>query len=277
MKPVSEYLDLIHFLAPSLATAAAVAMGGSQVGTIVMYRREGLMALALPQVVAIGVALSLREGWPILPTALVAIVIAVLLLAWAKGHGNTHWMLPSVYVGGLSLSFLLIANAGEHVEEMQHRFTGMDVAVSADTALIVAPAVLLIGAITSLLWRRWLVLAQAPAAAELAGLRPAWWDALFVCLLGATLLLGTSAIGAVMVLSGLFLPAATISPWTRRIPAAAVGAAIAALAFLGIGFVLSVEMECPLSHSVGGTGALALIASQIAHASGIHRLFSKRR
>ena len=68
------------------------------------------------------------------------------------------------------------------------------------------------------LWRRWLSLPQAPAASELAGLRASRWDAFFLCVLGAMLLLGASAFGSVMVLAALFLPAATVAPWTRRLP-----------------------------------------------------------
>lgn len=263
MKSLSDYYDLVSVLLPSLVTAGAVAIGGSQVGTFVMYRRESLMALALPQVVAIGVALALHEEWPTLAPAIVAAALAVVALAWSKRHGANYWLLPSLYIGGLSLSFLLIANAGQHVEEMQHRFTGMDVAVSTETAWMVVPCVLSVGLLTSVLWRRWLALIQAPAAAELAGLRPARWDALFLSLLGAVLLFGTAALGAVMVLTMLFLPAATVMPWTRRIPASLFAAAIVALAFLIVGFVLSVEMDWPLSHSVGGAGFAALAISQI--------------
>src|SRR4029453_2351640 len=62
MRTFHEYLELVRLFGPSLATAGAVALGGSQVGTFVLLRREGMMALALPQVVTVGVALSLRWG-----------------------------------------------------------------------------------------------------------------------------------------------------------------------------------------------------------------------
>jgi ABC-type Mn2+/Zn2+ transport system permease subunit len=273
MKPISEYVDLISFFAPALSTAAAVAIGGSQVGTFVLLRREGMMALALPQVVTIGVALSLRwemeefaqdRGWPLwlsLIPPLVAAAVAVILLAWSKRHAATHWLLPSLFVAGVSLSFLIIANAGKHVEELEHRLTGSDVTVTASTAQVVAPVVLIAGLVTSVLWRRWLALAQVPAAFELAGLRPARWDVAFLCLLTTVLMFGTSALGAVMVLAMLFLPPATVLPWARRIPAALVGSAAVALAALAVGFVLSNEMSWPFSHSVGGAGFAGLAIS----------------
>jgi len=262
MHSLAEYKEYLEFLLPALATAAAVAIGGAQVGTFVMYRREGLLALALPQVVAIGVALALRQNWPTLVPAVVSVLVAVMALAWIRRRGATHWALPSLYIGGLSLSFLLIARAGEHVEEMQHQFTGMDVAVSVQTAWLAAPIVLVIGLACAMLWRRWLALAQIPASAELAGLHPGRWDAGFLALLAALLLFGTYALGAVMVLAMLFLPAATVAPWTRRIPAALIAGALIGLADLSIGLVLSIEYEWPLSHSVGGAGFAALALSQ---------------
>src|SRR5256886_16631601 len=105
--------------------------------------------------------------------------------------------------------------------------------------MIAAPALLLTGLVVAILWRRWLLLAQAPAAAELAGLRPARWDMLFLLLLTIVILLGTSSQGVVMVMTMLFLPAATILPWVKRIPAAIVAGAVLALVFVGIGFYLS--------------------------------------
>lgn len=263
MKQIQFYLEVIQLLAPSLATAGAVAIGGSQVGTFVLLRHESMMALALPQVVAIGAAAALRWGWPSLAPALVTAGLSVILLAWSKRHAAGHWLLPSLYIAGLSISFLLIANSGAHVEELQNLFTGIDVSVSIGTATIAVPALLIAGLLSSLLWRRWLVMAQAPAAAELAGLHPARWDVLFLCLLATVLLFGTSSLGAVMILAMLFLPAATVMPWVRRVPSALVWSAVAACAFFIAGFIFSIEMDWPLSQSIGGVGFAVLVISHL--------------
>src|SRR5579862_9064199 len=130
MTSLRDYIDIINLLAPSLATAATVAISSSVVGVFVLLRREALVALAMPQVVAVGAAVGLRLGWPSLPPALVAVVVALLLLVWSKKHGANNWLLPSLYIAGLSLSFLIIANSGQHVIELQNLFTGIDVAVS---------------------------------------------------------------------------------------------------------------------------------------------------
>jgi len=258
MTSLSDYFDVVKLLAPSLATAAAIGVAGSLVGVFVLLRREGLVALAMPHVVAVGAAVGLRMGWPTLPPALGAVVLAVFLLVWSKRRGANNWLLPSLYVAGLSLSFLIIANSGQHVAELQALFTGVDVAVAPEQAYVAVPVLLVTGLVCAMLWRRWLLLSQAAATAEVAGLRPSRWEVGFLCLLAVVLLVGTSVLGAVMVVAMLFLPGAAILPWVRRVPTALVGAAILATLFLVAGLILSVEWNLPLSQSVGGIGFVAL-------------------
>jgi ABC-type Mn2+/Zn2+ transport system permease subunit len=62
----------------------------------------------------------------------------------------------------------------------------------------------------------------------------------------------------------LFLPAATVLPWVKRLPTAMVAGAILSLVFLAIGFYLSSRMSWPMSQSIGGAGFAALAISQLA-------------
>ena len=261
MRDWQLYRDTFIVIGPSLIAAAALAVGGPLVGLFVLLRREGLLALALPQVVAVGAAAGVRNGWPFLPPAIVAALLALLITAWARARNAAHLFLPALYVGGLSLSILIIYNSQQHLHELQHLLTGEDVFVTAETARVVAPTLLLAGGAAATVWRRWLLIAQSPTAARVAGLHPERWDALFLLLLATVVVVGTSASGILMVLVTLFLPAATVMPWARRIPAAMVSAVAASILFLAAGFVLSVEMGWPFSQSVGGVGFAALILS----------------
>jgi ABC-type Mn2+/Zn2+ transport system permease subunit len=261
------YRDFLFVNAPALWAAAGLAIGASLVGVFVVLRREALLALALPQVVAVGAAVGLKMEWKFLPPAIVAAVVALLVTAWSRARRTSHLLLPGLYIGGLSLSVLLIANSAAHLHDIQHLIAGQDVFVSEEQAKIVTPTLLAAGVIAAVLWRRWLLLAQSPTAARVAGLKPARWDALFLALLATIVVVGTSASGILMVLASLFLPAATVLPWTRRVPAALIAATAASLLFLAGGFALSVEMDWPLSQSVGGVGFAALILSHIAAAT----------
>jgi ABC-type Mn2+/Zn2+ transport system permease subunit len=266
-----RWAGLVAFFAPVLVVAAAVGVSGSIVGTFVLLRRDALVALALPQVVAVGAAVGLRNGWPTLPPAAAAAAGGLAYLSWtrrgAAGHAGSaaaRMAAPALYVGGLCVSFLVIAGSGAHVEELQHLFTGVDVAVTPAEAAVVAPIMLAAGLACAAAWRRWLVLAQTPAAAELAGRSPARTDALFLFLLAAVLVLGTNAQGVVMVLAMLFLPAAVVQPWARRVPTALAAAVAVALLCLAAAFVAATALDWPLSQTAGGVGCAALAISRAA-------------
>lgn len=262
-EPAIEWGRLIRNFSYMLATAGALGVAGGIVGFFVLLRREALVALAIPQVVAVGAAIGMRYSWPTLPPALGTAVVALVYFALSKRWGARDWVVPSFYIAGLCLSFLVIANHGQDVEDLQHLFVGFDVAVRPEQAMLAVPILLAVAGACAMLWRRWLLLAQAPAAAELAGLRPARWDTLFLALLTIILLLGTDSLGVVMVLAMLFLPAAAVLPWARRIPAALLASAALSLVYLAAGFYFSNRMNWPLSQSVGGAGFAVLVLSHL--------------
>jgi ABC-type Mn2+/Zn2+ transport system permease subunit len=266
---MNEYLQLIQLFWPALLAATALALAGSIVGFFVMLRRESLLALALPQIVTLGVAAGLRLAWPTLPPAIAAVVVALLLLAWARKRENSHLFLPVLYVAGLCISILIVANYGADLIEVQNMFTGIDVAVEVEKSLITAGVLIPVAIACAVLWRRWLLLAQAPTTAELARLHPTRWNALFLGLLATVVVLATNAVGSAMVVVMLFIPAGTVLPWMRRIPAGMFSAVLVAIFILTVGFVLSNEMNWPLSHSIGGFGfALFMLSNVVARIVG---------
>ncbi|HEX8916774.1 MAG TPA: hypothetical protein VF796_30770, partial [Humisphaera sp.] len=91
---------------------------------------------------------------------------------------------------------------------------------------------------------------------------PARTDAWFLLLLTVVLLVGTDAQGVVMVLAMLFLPAAVVQPWARRVPAALAAAVGVAVAMLAAAFPLANALDWPLSQTVGGVGFAALVVSR---------------
>jgi ABC-type Mn2+/Zn2+ transport system permease subunit len=264
VKDWQTYVEMVEVIEPALIAASGLAVGGALLGVFAVLRREALVALALPQVVAVGAAVGARMGWSFLPPALAAAAAALLIVAWARVRGAAHLLLPALYVGGLSLSVLVIANSAQHLHDIQHLLAGQDVFVTERQAWTVTPVLIACGLIAALLWRRWLLLAQSATTAQLAGLRPARWNALFLLLLAAVVVVGTSASGILMVLACLFLPAGAVLPWARRIPIAMSASVIVALLLVLGGFFLSVEMDWPLSQSIGGVGLAVVVASHAA-------------
>src|SRR5688500_16482028 len=217
----ASFSTLIELFLPMLLTCGALAVACAVLGVVVLLRREAMVALALPEAVVIGAAAAmLAHAESRMPFAAAAMAVALPLLAWTRYRRMDH-VLPAVYVAGMCVPFLVIAShGGEHLGELQQLFIGnaVDVAVTAEDARVAIPILLGAALLVAVLWRRWLLLAQAPTTARLASLHPAAWDVLFLALAGTAVLMGTTTMGVVMVLALLFLPAAAALPWGRRLP-----------------------------------------------------------
>src|SRR4051794_33645709 len=109
----ADFLQLLPLFWPSLLIAGALAVSGSVIGTFVLLRREGLLALAIPQAVAAGAAVAMAYQWHAkLPAALVALALTLALLAWARLRRLEQYLLPCVYIGGVFLSFFVVSGGG---------------------------------------------------------------------------------------------------------------------------------------------------------------------
>jgi ABC-type Mn2+/Zn2+ transport system permease subunit len=135
--------------------------------------------------------------------------------------------------------------------------------VTTEDARVAIPILLGAALLVAVLWRRWLLLAQAPTTARLASLHPAAWDVLFLALAGTAVLMGTTTMGVVMVLALLFLPAAAALPWGRRLPETMALAVVFGLIDAGAAFYLSNRLDWPFSQSVGGVGFVVLVLSHV--------------
>lgn len=259
-----SFWQQLEFFLPVVLTAAGLGVACSATGVFVLLRREAMMALTLPQAVVIGAsAAMLAHSDERLGYAFYALAAALPLLAWTR-HRRLDHLLPAIYVAGMCVPFLVIASHGEeHLGELQKLFIGnTDVAITLEDARRTLPIVLGAGAVMTLLWRRWLLLAQAPATAQLGSLHPAWWDLVFLALTGIIVLMGTTAMGVVMVLALLFLPAAAALPWGRRIPATLAIACFVGLIDVVLAFYLSNRWNWPYSQTVGGVGFVVMLLSR---------------
>jgi zinc/manganese transport system permease protein len=170
---------------------------------------------------------------------------------------------PALYIGGLAVSILLIVNAAAHLEELQNLLVGMDIAVLPSQAAFAIPILLLTALPPVLLWRRWLLLAQSPSAAQIAGLCPARWHLFFLVILSTIVLVGTNVVGVVLVLALLFLPPLAALPWSRHLTAMMGLATAVGILALILGFIFSNEMSWPFSHSVAAAGIVCVVISHL--------------
>ena len=127
-------------------------------GVFVLLRREALAAQPMPQVVAAGAAVGMH-GLAHSPAGDGGGGGRAPGTGAGQAAGPASWKLPALYIGALCLSFLVIANHGQDVADLQNLFTGIDVAVTPERAMAASPVLLTCGLICILLWRR-LLMAQ---------------------------------------------------------------------------------------------------------------------
>ena len=269
-EPAWSLADLVadwSYYWPKLLVPAALAVAGGVLGVFVLLRREGLVALVLPEATIAGASIAMLMHWESrLPPAIAVTAAALLLLALVP-RARRDGLLPALYAGGLCIPVLIIADhGGEHLNELQQIFvgTGKDAALGPEDAWRVTPVALAAALVCALLWRRWLLLAQSPTTARLARLHPLAWDLFFLALVATVVLVGVDSTGMVMVLALLFLPAAAALPWARRVPAAMALAVAIGLIDSALGFYLSNKLSWPYSQSVGGVGFVLMLLSQLA-------------
>lgn len=289
---LEHYGLLIDLMPEAIITSLALAIAAGPAGVLLLLRREALAALTLPQVVVLGSAIGLRylafdehaelsptakwiidhTGWPTLPGAVIAVTAALLLTALARlrrreGESRASIvLLPSLFVGAVCAAVLVVAGSAAHLVEVENRFKGNDLFVDPHLAEVSTLGLLVCGVVAAVLWRRWLLLAQAPGVASVAGLRPGLWDGGFLALLAIIILVGTNALGVVLVMSLLFLPAGAVLPWVRRVPTAMIASSVLAVLIYAGGFLIAnhPDFNWPLSQTVGGVGLGVFLVSYVA-------------
>ena len=247
----------------SLWMAVAVGMAGGVAGVFVVLRRESLLALVLPQTSAVGAAVALRYGLPVIPVAMSATALAMGVVAVARWKRFEERVLPALYVGCMGLALLIISGTAEHAHDIHNVLHGGDVYVTDAQLQWAIPTLLLVAGLIVVFWRRWVLIAQLPEAAQLAGAHPLKWHATFLVMLASLVIVGTSTCGMIMVLSALFLPAATVLPWAKRLPGAMTSATLMSVVFVIGGYVLAVVQDWPFSHTVATLGLACATASQL--------------
>src|SRR5438105_68301 len=119
--PDSPFVEGLLFSIPAILIAGSIAVSAGVLGVFVLLKRHTLAALAVPQAVAVGVAVGMRLTWPHLLTAdgplgahaalipsAIAAALSILFLASTRSPAHVDALLGACYVGGWSLSFLLL-------------------------------------------------------------------------------------------------------------------------------------------------------------------------
>jgi len=277
--PFADY----EFMRRALIGSVALALSGAPLGVFLILRRMSLAGDALSHAILPGAAVGYLVAGLSLPAMTFGGLIAGLLIAFATGLASRFTTLredaslAAFYLVSLALGVTLVSLRGSNVD-LLHVLFGSVVGLD-DTALILLAGVSTLTLTSLAVFYRALVLdtldpmflRQTSAMGEAIPF-------LFLALVVLNLVAGFHALGTLMAVGLIMLPAAAARLWTVRLAAtlplsAAIGAACAYA-----GLVFSNETGAPTGPAIILAAGLVYFVSLVfGRAGGLLRLRRPRR
>jgi len=254
------------FMRRALVGCLALALGCGPIGTILVIRRMSLMGDALSHAVLPGAAFGFIIAGLSLPAMSLGGVAAGLVVALLSGLVARLTPLredasfAGFYLMSLALGVLLVSIHGSNIDLLRLLF-GSILAVD-DAALIliggIATASLLVLAV---IYRPLVVECFDPGFLRAVGGRGGLVHALFLTLVVFNLVAGFQALGTLMAVGLMMLPAAAARFWVRELWSLSAASTALALASGFFGLLLSYHLDLPSGPAIVLVAGLGYLAS----------------
>ncbi|GAB3627154.1 zinc ABC transporter permease [Pandoraea terrae] len=259
--PFAEF----DFMRHALVGGLALAIGCTPVGVFLILRRMSLMGDALSHAVLPGAAIGYLVGGLSLPWMAGGGMMAGLLVALLAGLSSRLTKLDEgasfagFYLLALAAGVVIVSKWGNSVDLM-HLLFGSVLAVD-DASLILVAAI----ATVTLLWFGWhyrgLVLDSADPSFLGQGGTVLRYHLGFTVLTVMNLVAGFQAMGTLMAVGLMMLPAATARLMARTLPGMLLAAWLVASASCVIGLLISYYLACPSGPAIVLTAGIAYVAA----------------
>ena len=276
VEPFQEFMFMRH----ALAACFALAIGCAPVGMLLVLRRMSLMGDALSHAVLPGAALGfLVSGLSLYAMTVGGIVVGltVALLAGAVARATAlreDASFAALYLISLALGVLIISMRGTSID-LVHVLFGTILAVD-DPALILVASITTVTVFTmALIYRPLIVECFDPGFLRSVGGKGAAMHFLFLVLVVLNLVAGFTALGTLMAVGMLMLPAASASFWAKQFWSASLTAAIIAVIASYSGLLLSFHLNVPSGPAIVLVAGLCYVFSVFFGRYG--SLYSRRR
>ena len=251
VEPFREYMFMRH----ALAACIALAIGCAPVGMLLVLRRMSLMGDALSHAVLPGAALGfLVSGLSLFSMTVGGIVVGltVALLAGAVARVTAlreDASFAALYLISLALGVLIISMRGTSID-LVHVLFGTILAVD-DPALILVASITTVTIFTmAIIYRPLIVECFDPGFLRSVGGKGATMHFLFLVLVVLNLVAGFTALGTLMAVGILMLPAASANFWAKQFWSASLAAAIIAIIAGYSGLLLSFHLNVPSGPAI---------------------------
>jgi len=238
------------FMRRALVASLALSMGGSAIGVFLILRRMTLMGDALAHALLPGAALGFLLGGLSLPAMSLGGFVAGMATALASGaiarftRMREDATFGAAYLTSLALGVMIVSFRGSAIDLMNILF-GAILAVDNTSLYLVggATTVTLVG--LAAIYRPLVVECFNPGFLAAMGVRGAVYHYLFLALAVLNMVAAFQALGTLMALGLMLLPAVAASFWAREVWSMTAVAAPIAFLSAAIGLLLSFHAGLP--------------------------------
>lgn len=243
------------FMRRALVAVLALALGSGPIGTLLVLRRMSLMGDAMSHAVLPGAAVGFMIAGLSLPAMSLGGVVAGMAVALLSGLVTRLTPLredaafAGFYLISLALGVLIVSTHGSNVD-LLHVLFGTILGVD-DAALLLVAGIATVSLVTlALIYRPLLLDCFDPGFLRSLGGAGGRIHALFLMLVVLNLVAGFQALGTLMAVGLMMLPAAAARFWAREVwSLAAVSTGFAVLAGYA-GLLLSYHLELPSGPAI---------------------------
>ena len=265
--PLTEF----GFMRRALVGCLALSLGCAPVGVFLLLRRMSLTGDAMAHAILPGAAIGYLLSGLSLTAMSLGGVAAGLLVAVGSGLVARSTVLredaslAAFYLLSLALGVLIVSTRGSSVDLLHVLFGSVLALDDAALGLLVGIALLTLATLALLYRPLVLECLDAQFLRSVSRFSPVAHYG-FLVLVVITLVAGFHALGTLMAVGIMVLPAATARLWVRGVPALLALAAGLALAACVVGLLLSYHLNWPTSPTIvlclGGVYLLSLVAGR---------------
>ena len=249
--PFQEYA----FMQRALAGSFAMCLGAVPVGIFMTLRRMSLTGDAMAHAILPGTAIAyLLSGLSLLSLSvggLVAGLLVATLAGWVARNTQLKedTSLASFYLISLALGVLLISLKQSNVDLM-HVLFGNILALDDAALRLIASISMISLVLIALLYRPLVIECVDPSFLRRSGKASSFAHFGFLFLMVISLVAGFHALGTLMAIGVMILPAATARFWVKKLDGIILSAILLSFAGCYIGLLISFYFDCPAGPAI---------------------------
>ncbi|AXK39981.1 metal ABC transporter permease [Crenobacter cavernae] len=210
------------FMRRALAGCLALALGSGPVGLMLVMRRMSLMGDAMSHAVLPGAAIGFLVAGLSLPAMSVGGFVAGVLVALMAGLATRFTgvkedaSFAAFFLMSLALGVLIVSKSGSNVDLM-HILFGSVLAVDSAALVLIASVATVTLFTLAVIYRPLMLESLDPVFMRAVGAKGGLWHLLFLMLVVLNLVAGFQALGTLMAVGLMMLPAITARLWSHSV------------------------------------------------------------